>query len=148
MGSLGHFSVGLAAKPAVPKVSLGVLLLASWILDIFAIAFGFTAIERAEIGNPWSHGLFMSVVWSMAFGLLAKRIYRDCRAGSRLELWSSAIGCSTSFRIPSLSPAFPGIRGSGATDIPCHVISHFCSAIRRESASASTTRSARLRPPY
>ena len=81
MGPLGHLSVGLAAKPAVPKVSLGVLLLASWILDVFAIAFGFTAIERAEIGNPWSHGLFMSVVWSVAFGLLAERIYRDYRAG-------------------------------------------------------------------
>ena len=81
MGPLGHFSVGLAAKPAAPKVSLGVLLLASWILDVFAIAFGFTAIERAEIGNPWSHGLFMSVVWSVAFGLFAKRIYRDYRAG-------------------------------------------------------------------
>jgi len=81
MGPLGHFSVGLAAKPAAPKVSLGVLLLASWILDVFAIASGFTGIERAEIGNPWSHGLFMSVVWSVVFGLLAKRIYRDYRAG-------------------------------------------------------------------
>ena len=62
MGPLGQLSVGLAAKPAVPKVSLGVFLLASWILDVFAIALAFTGIERAEIGNPWSHGLFMSVV--------------------------------------------------------------------------------------
>jgi len=132
MGSLGHFSVGLAAKPAVPKVSLGVLLLASWILDVFAIAFGFTGIERAEIGNPWSHGLFMSVVWSMAFGLLAKRIYRDCRAGSRLELWSSAMGCSTSSRTPSLSRAFPGLPGSGAMDTRCRPTFCFCSAAPRK----------------
>ena len=82
MGPLGHFSVGLAAKPAAPKVPIGVLLLATWILDAFAIAAGFTGIERAQIGNPWSHGLFMSVVWSVAFGLLAARIYRDYRAGA------------------------------------------------------------------
>lgn len=81
MGPLGHLSVGLAAKPAAPKVSLGVLLLATWILDVFAISTGFTGIERAQIGNPWSHGLFMSVVWSVAFGLLANRLYRDYRAG-------------------------------------------------------------------
>ncbi|HXY06962.1 MAG TPA: hypothetical protein VEI52_03835 [Terriglobales bacterium] len=46
MGPIGHFSVGLAAKPAVPKVPLGVLLLATWILDILAIGFGFAGIER------------------------------------------------------------------------------------------------------
>ena len=60
----GHLSVGLAAKPAAPRVSLGVLLLASWILDVFAIGLGFTSVEGAEIGDPWSHGLFMSVVWA------------------------------------------------------------------------------------
>jgi len=81
MGPLGHFSVGLVAKPAAPKASLGILLLASWILDVFAIVFGFTGIERSGIGDPWSHGLLMSGAWSVAFGLLAKRIYRDYRAG-------------------------------------------------------------------
>jgi len=81
MGPLGHFSVGLAAKPAVPKVSLGVLLLAAWILDVLAISFGYAGFEGGQVGNPWSHGLFMSVVWSAAFGLLATRIYRDRRAG-------------------------------------------------------------------
>jgi hypothetical protein len=47
MGPIGHFSLGLAAKPAVPKVPLGVLLLAAWILDVLAIAFGFAGIEVA-----------------------------------------------------------------------------------------------------
>jgi len=40
MGPLGHVSVGLAAKPAAPKVWLGILLLAAWILDVLAISFG------------------------------------------------------------------------------------------------------------
>jgi hypothetical protein len=81
MGPLGHFSVGLAAKPTAPKVPLGILLLATWILDVLAIAFAFAGIEKAGSGLPWSHGLFMSVVWSLAVGLLAARIYRDRRAG-------------------------------------------------------------------
>jgi len=82
MGPIGHFSVGLAAKPATPKVPLGVLLLATWLLDILAIAFGFAGIERAgDAKVPWSHGLFMSVVWSVIAALLAARIYRDRRAG-------------------------------------------------------------------
>src|SRR3974377_2129347 len=82
MGPIGHFSVGLAAKPLAPRVPLGILLLATWILDILAIAFGFAGIERGgSVGVPWSHGLFMSAIWSViaAFGLA--RIYRSSHAG-------------------------------------------------------------------
>lgn len=74
--------MGLAAKPLAPKVPLGVLLLATWILDVLAIAFGLAGIEReGSAGLPWSHGLFMSVIWSVLAALLATRIYRDHRAG-------------------------------------------------------------------
>ena len=82
MGPLGHFSVGLAAKPLAPKVPLGVLLLATWLLDVLAIGFGFAGIERGgSAGLPWSHGLFMSVIWSVLAALLTARIYRTHRAG-------------------------------------------------------------------
>jgi hypothetical protein len=82
MGPIGHFSVGLAAKPLAPKVPLGVLLLATWLLDVLAIAFGFAGIERGgTAGRPWSHGLFMSTIWSLLAALLAARIYREQRAG-------------------------------------------------------------------
>jgi len=77
----GHCAVGLAAKPAAPKVPLAVLLLAPALLDILAITFGFAGLEGAKTGNPWSHGLFMSVVWSVAATLLGARIFRDYRAG-------------------------------------------------------------------
>ncbi len=87
MGPIGHFSVGLAAKPAVPKVPLGVLLLATWVLDVLAIAFGFAGIEKGgTAGLPWSHGLFMSIIWSVIAALLAARIYRDHRAGAVVAL--------------------------------------------------------------
>jgi hypothetical protein len=58
MGIFGHCAVGLAAKPAAPKVPLGVLLLATVILDVPAISFGWAGIEGVTIGIPWSHGLF------------------------------------------------------------------------------------------
>lgn len=82
MGPFGHCAVGLAAKPVAPQVPLGVLLLATEILDIFATAFVYAGIEGgATAGNPWSHGLFMSVVWSVIAALLVARIYRSNRAG-------------------------------------------------------------------
>ncbi len=82
MGPLGHFSVGLAAKPAVPKVPLGVLLLATWILDALAIILGFAGIEQGgAAGLPWSHGLFMAIIWSVVAALMTARIYHEQRAG-------------------------------------------------------------------
>jgi hypothetical protein len=86
MGLFGHCAVGLAAKPAAPKVPLAVLLLATLILDILAIAFGFAGIESAKTGFPWSHGLFMSAIWSVAAALLGARIFRDYRAGAVIGL--------------------------------------------------------------
>jgi len=86
MGPIGHFAVGLAAKPTAPKVPLGILLLATWILDILAIAFGFAGIEGVKRGIPWSHGLFMSVIWSVFAALLAARLYREYRAGVTVGL--------------------------------------------------------------
>lgn len=82
MGPLGHCAVGLAAKPAAPKVPLGILFLATEILDILAVALGFAGIEgAAETGNPWSHGLLMSVIWSVVAALLVARLYRNQRVG-------------------------------------------------------------------
>lgn len=82
MSPIGHFAVGLAAKPAVPKVPLGVLFLATVILDVLAIAFAFAGIEGVKTGIPWSHGLLMSIIWSVVAALLAARIYREYRAGA------------------------------------------------------------------
>jgi hypothetical protein len=86
MGLFGHCAVGLAAKPAAPKVPLAVLLSATLILDILAIAFSFAGIESAKTGIPWSHGLFMSAIWSVAAALLGARIFRDYRAGAVIGL--------------------------------------------------------------
>jgi hypothetical protein len=78
---LGHCAVGLAAKPVAPKVPLVILLLATMILDFFAISFGWVGIEGGRTGNPWSHGLFMAVAWSVAAAHFCARLYQSRRAG-------------------------------------------------------------------
>src|SRR3972149_927408 len=87
----GHLAVGLAAKRVAPNVHLGVLLLATEVLDILCFGFIFAGIERfstdpALVSIPWSHGLFMSAVWSVLAALLAARIFRNNRTGAIIGL--------------------------------------------------------------
>jgi len=101
MGPLGHFAVGLAAKPAAPKVPLWVLLLAAEVLDLLWLGFQAAGLESFGISRvsfhqglvmsslssiPWSHGLFMSVVWSAAAAAIAFLIFRNRRAGGLIGL--------------------------------------------------------------
>ena len=90
----GHLGIALAAKPAAPKAPLWVLLVASEALDL--LCFGFVAMGVEDFGVshtdltdglkvlvpgsiPWSHGLFMSVVWSVLAAAIAHLIYHDRR---------------------------------------------------------------------
>jgi hypothetical protein len=94
MGPPGHLAIGFAAKSVVPKVPLWVLLFASWLLDILSIAFIAIGIEDTGISQTdlsqgvkiitpgsisWSHGLVMSILWSVAFGAFAFIFFRDRR---------------------------------------------------------------------
>lgn len=82
MGPVGHLAIGFAIKPAALKTSPWVLLLASLTLDILCFVFVLFGIEYVSLnfnefiqGNivlsvPWSHGLFMSIIWaSIALGV-------------------------------------------------------------------------------
>ncbi len=88
MGPPGHLAIAFATKPCARKVPLIVLLIATEVLDL--LAFGFIAIglERTapDPWIPWSHGLFMSAVWSLAAGAIALLVYRDRRAGTVVGL--------------------------------------------------------------
>lgn len=101
MGPPGHFSVGLALKPVAPKVPLWVLLLATEVLDLLCFAFTAVGIEDFGVSTtdfihgtqvtvlptiPWSHGLFMSIVWSVAAAGIGWFVYRDHRAGGVIGL--------------------------------------------------------------
>ena len=80
MAGIAHLGIGLAAKTIAPKAPLGILLLASEALDLLWGVFALSGIENLQV-SPWSHGLFMSVIWSGIFALLSWRIYRDRRTG-------------------------------------------------------------------
>jgi hypothetical protein len=101
MGPPGHLAIGLAAKSAAPKAPLWVLLLASEVLDL--LCFGFVAIGIEKLGVshtdlsrgltvlapasiPWSHGLFMSIVWSVVAAAIAYAFYRDHRTAAIVGL--------------------------------------------------------------
>lgn len=81
----GHIAVGLAAKPVASKVPLGALLLSATAIDTLAGVFVITGIETMDTsGNtsfPWSHGLFMAVVWAIVSFVLAYLLSRDRRVG-------------------------------------------------------------------
>jgi membrane-bound metal-dependent hydrolase YbcI (DUF457 family) len=81
----GHIGVGLAAKRVAPKASLGVLLLAATVIDTLCGVFVITGVEGIDVSgassSPWSHGLFMAVVWSIAGFAVAFLLSRDRRTG-------------------------------------------------------------------
>ncbi len=80
---LGHFAVGLAAKPVAPKASLGILLVATQVLDILYPIFLLVGIAHPSVASPWDHGLVMSFVWSVIiFG-----IYFAASRDIRLAAW-------------------------------------------------------------
>lgn len=87
---IGHFGVGLGAKKAAPKVSLGTLFLASQFLDLLWPTFLLLGWEHVSIqpgitkmaplnftSYPWSHSLLMALVWALAFGAIYFIIKRN-----------------------------------------------------------------------
>ncbi len=92
---IGHLALGMAAKRITPRVSLGMLLLASqWADTIWPIFVGL-GIETVRIdpGNtavtpmdfvsyPYSHSLAALVVWGLIVGVSYRMI-----AGGRRTVW-------------------------------------------------------------
>ena len=81
MAGLAHAGVGLAAKRFAPDVPLGVLLVGAYAIDIVWGVFFAVGVEHfgATTTNPWSHGLFMALVWSGVAVLSAQRCCHNWR---------------------------------------------------------------------
>jgi hypothetical protein len=92
----GHLGVAFAAKPLASKAPLWSLLVASEALDLLCgvfMAAGMEKMAETQIDFkhgiqmlttpfiPWSHGLFMSLVWSLLAAGIAYFFIRDVRAG-------------------------------------------------------------------
>jgi hypothetical protein len=81
MAGLAHVGVGLAAKRFAPNVPLGVLLSGAYAIDIVWGVFVVAGVEHfgATTPNPWSHGLFMALVWSGIAAVIAQRCCHNRR---------------------------------------------------------------------
>lgn len=89
---LGHFGVGLAAKPSQPRVSLGTLFLASQLADLLWPTLLLLEVERVEIRPglmeaspfdfiyyPFSHSLLALVLLGLVLGLVYGFVQRNWR---------------------------------------------------------------------
>jgi membrane-bound metal-dependent hydrolase YbcI (DUF457 family) len=101
MSGIGHLAAGFAAKPVELKIPLWVLLVASETNDILYFLFASIGLEQ-KAGmtmdfsqgvkyltpslNPWSHGLFMSLIWSLTAAMIGYLFYKDRRSGILLGL--------------------------------------------------------------
>jgi hypothetical protein len=73
---LGHFAVGLAAKPVAPKVSLGIFLVATQVIDILYAVFLVIGLnEGSEMS--FDHSLVMALSWSAIALILVYVVRRD-----------------------------------------------------------------------
>lgn len=89
---IGHFGLSFAAKKLAPKVSLATLFIATQLPDVLwpfmlmfniekvAISPGYTEMNAFEfLYYPYTHSLFMGVVWSIVCTLIYALIKKDTR---------------------------------------------------------------------
>ncbi len=80
MDPIAHASIALLAKPVVPRAPLWALVAAAEVPDALFFAFEAAGLEHQAVTRldfsqgltyisppliPWSHGLFMCIVWSV-----------------------------------------------------------------------------------
>ncbi len=97
MSGLGHLAPAFMAKAAAPKAPLLALLVAGEANDILYAVFSSVGLEPAAVitsmdfsqgvkyltpvSSPWSHGLFMSMVWAVTAAAIAFLFSHDRRTG-------------------------------------------------------------------
>jgi FtsH-binding integral membrane protein len=118
---IGHFGIGLGAKKAAPKISLGTFFLAAQFLDLLwptFLLFGWESV-KIEPGitkmtplnfthYPISHSLLMAIVWGFIFGVIYFLIKRNFKGSIILGLVVISHWVLDLFvHIPDL-PLYPG----------------------------------------
>ena len=101
MSGIGHLAVGFVAKTSTSEVPLWLLLAACETNDLLYFVFSSVGLESKAVFtmdfvrgvtyvgpsvNPWSHGLFMSIIWAGLAALLAYIFYRSHRAAGIVAL--------------------------------------------------------------
>ena len=79
----GHIGIALASRPVIPKVSFGIILIASTSLDILIGVFSIFGIEKVDAKGigifPWSHGLFMTSIWTFIVMLISYSLLKKLK---------------------------------------------------------------------
>ncbi|MBN1303455.1 MAG: hypothetical protein JXA13_03395 [Anaerolineales bacterium] len=90
MAGLAHAGIGLASKRIAPKIPVWILILTAYGIDILWGIFFLAGLERLPDSNagtsPWTHGLFMAVVWSILAGLFTLLLSKDRRTSLIIAL--------------------------------------------------------------
>ncbi|UCH10119.1 MAG: hypothetical protein JSU61_13105 [Fidelibacterota bacterium] len=117
MAGIAHLSVGLAAKPAAPRIPVGILILAAYGIDIVFLGFMAAGLEHfpkegVVVSAPWSHGLFMAVIWSVVAGVIANLITKDQRTAVIIGLlfFSHWLVDFISHPMTAIFPGAPGLK--------------------------------------
>ena len=74
MSSTGHLAIGFAAKKYTQDISLPILLIAAYSIDLLYFIFIGLKMETYAF-NPWSHSLGMALLWS-GLGALIFYLFR------------------------------------------------------------------------
>jgi membrane-bound metal-dependent hydrolase YbcI (DUF457 family) len=129
MDPVAHFSIALAAsKLAGPQAPLLVLGAATQVPDLLFFGFQAAGLEhKAETKLnwkqglrylsppllPWSHGLLMSIVWSLVAGAIVFPFYRDLRTSVVVGLMVLSHWVLDAIVYPNLPLTFEGSREVG-----------------------------------
>lgn len=80
MSPTGHLAIGFAAKKYAPQIPLFVFLIAAYAIDLIYFIFLVLGIDSMEF-DPWSHSLFMAMIWSISAGLITLFVSKKLRSG-------------------------------------------------------------------
>jgi len=102
MSGIGHLAPAFAAKSVTPRAPLWLLIIAGETNDLLYFLFSSVGIEPkaaitvmdfnqgvkylTPVSNPWSHGLFMSMIWATIAAAIAFLFYRDRRTSGIIGL--------------------------------------------------------------
>ncbi len=76
MAGIAHLGIALAFTLLAPDVHVVILVVCAYLLDIIFLGFMFAGLEQMpksdRVGEaPWSHSLFMAVIWSVLAAIIA-----------------------------------------------------------------------------
>ena len=124
MDPFAHAAIGVAAAQLVaPKAPIWVLAAATAIPDLLFFGFQAAGMEHkakthldlrkglsylSPASIPWSHGLFMNVVWSVVVAAIAFPFYRDLRTSIVVGLMVFSHWVLDFIVYPNLSLLFDG----------------------------------------